>query len=75
MDIHLVSSFTDEDEDRFANVLLKTMSELLVAFPIAYNLRIETASGRVFQHGEDSTGFRLPAAAPVGSRKREITGR
>ena len=49
MDIRLVSSFTDDDEDRFAPVLLKTMASLLSKIPIAYSVRMETTRGTTFQ--------------------------
>ena len=76
MDIRLVSSFTDDDEDRFAGVLLNTMSDLLSTIPIAYSVRIETAGGKVLHHsradadsaGDGSQHLRLPQSAPVRER-------
>lgn len=50
MNIRFVSSLTPEDEDRLAPVVLKAIGAILDEFPIAYTLRIETASATVFQH-------------------------
>ena len=47
MDIRLVSSFTADDEDQFAKVLLHAISDLLIEVPVAYSVRIETAGGMV----------------------------
>lgn len=74
MDIRLVSSFTDDDEDRFALVLLKTMRELLGTFPIAYSVRVETTHGKVFQQNGNSTDCQLPSDPSPRSRKHEIAG-
>jgi hypothetical protein len=63
VDIRLVSSFTDDDEDRFAGVLLNTMSDLLSQIPIVYSVRIETAGGKVLQHSRAET-----ESAPDGGR-------
>ena len=49
MDIRLVSSLTDDDEDRFASVLLNTMDDLLSQLAVAYHLRINTTAGTVLQ--------------------------
>lgn len=49
MDIHLISSLTDDDEDRFASVVLNAMSDLLGNTPVAYSVRIETTAGKVLQ--------------------------
>jgi hypothetical protein len=42
VNIHVISSLTDDDEDRFAPVLLKALAQLLKAMPITYSVRIET---------------------------------
>jgi hypothetical protein len=47
VDIRLISSLTDDDEDRFASALLQCMTDLLSKMPIAYNVRIETTAGNV----------------------------
>ena len=49
MDIRLVSSLTDDDEDRFASVLLNAMDDLLSQMSVAYHLRINTTAGTVLQ--------------------------
>ena len=49
MDIRLVSSLTDDDEDRFASVLLNTMDDLLSQMAVAYHVRIDTTAGTVMQ--------------------------
>lgn len=50
MDIHFISSLTPDDEDRLASTLLEAITPLLRMMPIAYTVRIRTASNRVFQH-------------------------
>jgi hypothetical protein len=50
MDIHFVSTLTPEDEDMYAPTVLNAVRAILDAMPIAYTLRIETASSRVYQH-------------------------
>ena len=50
MDIHFVSTLTPEDEDNYAPTVLNAVRAILDAMPIAYTLRIETASSRVYQH-------------------------
>lgn len=60
MNIRFVSSLTPEDEDRIAPGVVNALSLLLDNLPLAYTLRIETASGRVFQHAHagDEPGTR-----------------
>jgi hypothetical protein len=77
MDIHFVSSANPDDEDRFAPVLLQALRPLLDRLPVAYTLRIRTATGRVLQHSRADVpespqepeavtdGFSLP---PLASR-------
>ena len=50
MEIRFISSLTPEDESVFAPALLCAVGALLDQMPIAYTLRIETASSQVFQH-------------------------
>ena len=50
MEIHFISTLTPEDEDRVAPAVLKTVEAILEQLPIAYTLRIATATGHVFQH-------------------------
>jgi hypothetical protein len=49
VDIRLISSLTDDDEDRFASVLLNAMDDLLSQLAVAYHLRINTTAGTVLQ--------------------------
>jgi hypothetical protein len=73
VDIRLVSSLTDDDEDRFAIVLMKAMRELHANFPAAYSVRIETAGGKVFQQRWNATDFAFSGETPAGPRKRDKT--
>mgnify|MGYP003509585688 CR=1 FL=1 len=60
MVIRFISSLTPEDEDRLAPGVLNALGLLLDHVPLAYNLRIETGSGRVFQHanaGSDASAL------------------
>ena len=50
MNIRFISSLTPEDEEVFAAALLKGVRAMLDQFPLAYTLRIETTSSRIFQH-------------------------
>lgn len=60
MDIHFISSLNPDDEDRLAPGLLQAIRALLDVTPIAYTLRIRTASNQVLQH----TRAGLPAEPP-----------
>ena len=62
MDIRFVSSLTADDEDQLAPALLTAVGSLLDQFPIAYTVRIETISSRVFHHAHPSFA---DAAGPV----------
>ena len=50
MDIHFISSLTPDDEDRLAPALLEALKPMLGLMPIAYTIRIRTASNTVYQH-------------------------
>lgn len=50
MDIHFISSLTPDDEDRLAPALLEAIKPMLGLLPIAYTIRIRTASNTVYQH-------------------------
>lgn len=50
MDIRFISSLTPDDETRLAKALIGAIEKLLDAFPIAYTIRIETATNMVFDH-------------------------
>jgi hypothetical protein len=71
LDIRLISSLTDHDEDRFAAVLLKAMADLLSKIPITYVVRIETTDGKVFQRsrtGPEPTHSTSPRRDEPGPR-------
>lgn len=63
VDIRLISSLTDEDEDRFASALLQCMTDLLSTMPVAYNVRIETTGGNVLHRTRSLP--EMPARADV----------
>ena len=50
MDIHFISSLNPDDEDRLAPALLEALKPMLGLLPIAYTIRIRTASNTVYQH-------------------------
>lgn len=60
MDIRIVSSLTDVDEDRFAGVVLEAMADLLSKIPITYLVRIETTRGKIFHRSR--TGPEQPVS-------------
>ena len=47
VNIRIISSLTDDDEDRFAPVLLKALADLMTEMPITYSVRVETTRGRI----------------------------
>jgi len=63
MDIHFVSTLTPEDEDMYAPTVLNAVRAILDAMPIAYTLRIETASTGCISIR--SRTWRLCAAVPL----------
>ena len=65
MDIRFISSLTANDENRFAQVLLETLADLLSKIPITYAVRIETTDGKIFQRSR--TGPEPPRS--VSSRR------
>ena len=69
MDIRLISSLIDDDEDRFAPVLLKAITDLLSETPIAYSLQIETTRGRTFRRS------RAAPESPASTMPRRVRTR
>ena len=63
MNIRFISSLTPEDEEVFAAALLKGVRAMLDQFPLAYTLRIETTSSRIFQHTTPSVDAGLAQAS------------
>jgi len=73
--IRFTSSLTPEDENAMAPALLRAISAILDALPIAYALRIETSDARIYQHSHPSrpTGPSAPAAGPT-SQTYDVDG-
>jgi hypothetical protein len=65
MVIRFISSLTPEDEGRLAPAVLNAVGLLLDQLPLAYNLRIEAADGRVFQHAHTGDGPHRADADPA----------
>jgi len=66
LDIRFISSMTNDDENRFASVLMNAMDELLRHLPIVYHVRINTTAGGVLQRS------RAVAVAPGEGVEREV---
>jgi len=49
MQIHLVSSLTPDDERRLAPAMLAAIGRVLDRLPVAYSVRVETATGNSIQ--------------------------
>jgi len=64
MEIRFISTLTPEDEDNLAPALLRAACALLDQTGIAYTLRLETTSEKVFQHNHPSVGRASDAHAP-----------
>ena len=63
MQIEVVSTLTSDDEDRVAEALSAWLAELLSSLPIAYALRIDTTSSRVFRRtNSDAPEVRQPSS-------------
>lgn len=54
MEIRFISTLTPDDEENFAPALLRAAAALLDQTGIAYTLRVETTSEKVFQHNHPS---------------------
>ena len=67
MDIRVVSSLTNDDEDRFASLVLNAVNDLLGRTSAAYTVRIETAAGKVLQQSRPGP----PAAKPQPARSSQ----
>jgi hypothetical protein len=68
LNIRVISSFTDDDEDRFAPVLLKALADLLTAMPITYSVRVETTRGKTLHRSRTA-----PETPPSTLTRREGT--
>lgn len=67
MNIRFVSSLTPDDEERVAPGVLNALRLILDTMPLAYTIRIETATGRVFQHAHAGTEAEPPAPGPAAT--------
>ena len=62
MDIRFISSLTADDENRLAPALLTAVASVLDRLPLAYTLRLETVTGRSYQHVHSPDA--VPDSAP-----------
>ena len=68
MDIHFVSSLTEDDEQRVAAAILAAAEKLLAHTALSYSLRIRTGGCKVFENcrlnqpgqGRSSPSFEHP---------------
>lgn len=67
MEIRFISTLTPDDEENFAPALLRAAAALLDQTGIAYTLRVETTSEKVFQHNHPAVG-----SAPEKSAARRF---
>jgi len=56
VNIRFTSSLTDNDENAVAPALLKAVTSILAALPIAYVIRIDTSDSQVYQHSRPLDG-------------------
>jgi hypothetical protein len=52
MQIRFISGLTAEEENQFAQPLLRAITTILDQFALAYTLRIETSGNEVYQHSQ-----------------------
>ena len=65
MHIELTSTLTQEDENRIAPAVLKTLSALLDILPISYMVRVETTDQSVLENVSQAVS-NWDALAPLG---------
>lgn len=68
VNIRFTSSLTDNDENTVAPALLKAVTSILDALPIAYVIRIDTSDSQVYQHSrplDGSEGSEIRRDVPV----------
>lgn len=75
MEIRFISTLTPEDEESLAPALLRAASALLDQTGIAYTLRLETTSEKVFQHNHPSVGKPTDSRTPLLLRSVAAVGR
>ena len=75
VNIRFTSSLTDNDENAIAPALLKAVTSILDALPIAYVIRIDTSDSQVYQHSrplDDAEGSEARREMPPS---RSFAGR
>ena len=50
MDIHFVSSLTEDDEVRLAAALVGAIRGFLDHYPVAYSMTVRTSGGKTIEH-------------------------
>ncbi len=60
MEIRFISTLTPEDEENIAPSILRAAAAILDQTGLAYTLRIETTSERVFQHNHPAIAIGSP---------------
>jgi hypothetical protein len=50
VNIRLTSTLTSEDENGVAQVIFRTLVEILSLLPVAYALRIDTSDSHAYEH-------------------------
>lgn len=60
MEIRFISTLTPEDEENFAPSILQAAAAILDRAGLAYTLRIETTSEKVFQHNHPAVSVASP---------------
>ena len=68
MEIRFISTMTPEDEENFAPTILLAATAILDRTGLAYTLRIETTSEKVFQHHHPAV---VSAPIPLAGRFSE----
>jgi hypothetical protein len=64
MDIHFVSSLTEDDEVRLAAALVGAIRGFLDHYPVAYSMTVQTSGGKTIEHTRrPETAARMPAKA------------
>lgn len=65
MDIHFVSSLTEDDEVRLAAALVGAIRGFLEHYPVAYSMSVQTSGGKTIEH------TRRPDTSPrIGTKAR-----
>jgi len=77
MQIRFISTLTEEDEDRLAEMIVDMAKALLAHSPLGYMLRIETAAAKFFEHNKvapPATVTEMPRPHDAGVRGIEASG-